>query len=376
MHSKKFLIQLKKWYLILIISIIPTFFLFENSIEAIEVTQSPKKVVYFIPGFWGNIFNSNASAEMRMAGYDLEPMFRLQKVASESGFDLRVADPSYGVLKDLNDLEPVYPQSFAGIFAFETANFQLNYLSKYPKEKLILVLWEPPTTMGQNYDPAYHSHFSRVYTWNDELVDNKKYFKIYYPVLHPMINEIVDFDAKKLCTLIAGNKKTWAWNELYSERRKIIDYFEAYHSSDFDLYGKDWPSFFKTYKGPLDSKTQALKNYKFAITYENGRDIPGYVTEKIFDCFQAGCVPVYWGASNIESYVPKNCFIARQDFKTHEELYQFLAGMTKEKYEEYIKNIQIFLKSEKAQLYSFDNFIKIMMDAIKSIPDESKTTNT
>ena len=43
-------------------------------------------------------------------------------------------------------------------------------------------------------------------------------------------------------------------------------------------------------------------------------DTPGYMTEKIWDSFKAKTVPVYWGASNIEEYVPKNCFIDYRDF--------------------------------------------------------------
>ena len=52
------------------------------------------------------------------------------------------------------------------------------------------------------------------------------------------------------------------------------------------------------------------KNISFAICYENARDIPGYITEKIFDCFFAGCVPIYWGgAPNVTDHIPANTFI-------------------------------------------------------------------
>ena len=71
---------------------------------------------------------------------------------------------------------------------------------------------------------------------------------------------------------------------------------------------------------------------------------------------------------NITSYIPKECFIAREDFKTNEELYEFMKNMKKEQYLEYIKNIQTYLGSEKAQLYSSENFVKIMMDYISRPP--------
>jgi len=42
-------------------------------------------------------------------------------------------------------------------------------------------------------------------------------------------------------------------------------------------------------------KKPIMEQYKFSIYHENARNIPGYITEKIFDSFFAGCVPVYWG---------------------------------------------------------------------------------
>ena len=36
--------------------------------------------------------------------------------------------------------------------------------------------------------------------------------------------------------------------------------------------------------------------------------VKGYITEKIFDSFFAGVVPIYWGAENITDYVPKSLY--------------------------------------------------------------------
>ena len=77
----------------------------------------------------------------------------------------------------------------------------------------------------------------------------------------------------------------------------------------------------------------------------------------------AGCVPIYWGANNIEDYIPKNCFIDRRDFSSNEQLYAFIKNMKKEEYESYLENIQNFLESEKAQLFSVDTFIKTVFTA-------------
>jgi len=46
-------------------------------------------------------------------------------------------------------------------------------------------------------------------------------------------------------------------------------------------------------------KVEFLRGYKFCIAYENAAS-PGYVTEKLFHAKAAGCVPIYWGAPDVE----------------------------------------------------------------------------
>ena len=94
------------------------------------------------------------------------------------------------------------------------------------------------------------------------------------------------------------------------------------------------------------------------------KNVPGYVTEKIFDCFWAGCVPVYWGASNITNSIPKECFISRADFASDRALYEFMKNMDKTQYLCYLDNIQKFLASEQAQLYSKEFFINTVITLI------------
>jgi len=84
-------------------------------------------------------------------------------------------------------------EDFKVIISNEIADLILPH----PKEKLILLIWEPPTVQPLNYDKHYHEPFSKILTWNDDLVDNKRYFKFYYPFYEKMIKDVVDFDKKK-----------------------------------------------------------------------------------------------------------------------------------------------------------------------------------
>lgn len=230
------------------------------------------------------------------------------------------------------------------------------------KSKFVLFLWEPPTQMENMYTSRNLKLFSKIFTWDDDLVDNQKFFKFYYPVLQPQLENLPPFEEKKICTLIASNKKSRHPKELYSERRKVIDFFEKLNNDDFVFYGNFWkPAEFKNCGGKIGNKLEVLKNYRFCVCYENMRDVKGYVTEKIFDCFAAGVIPVYWGASNITDYVPSNCFIDKRQFSSLDELYLFLKNMKQEEYENYLSHVKEYLKSEEAQLFSKENFHKILI---------------
>ncbi len=249
---------------------------------------------------------------------------------------------------------------------------------------LFLLILESPLVRPENYDPGNHSFFNKIFTYNDTLVDNDKYLKVNYAFSFP---QTISFDAlikDKLFVMIAGNKKLKKIknpNELYSERKNAVNWFERNHPETFDLYGFGWSKpplklshllnpfkaakiictpEYSTYKGPVVRKKAVLERYKFAICYENIRDVPGYITEKIFDCFFAGCVPVYWGANNIKDYIPGNCFIDKREFRDYESLYKFSVAMTEAEYGQYLDNIEVFLKSDAARQFSCANFVKVV----------------
>jgi len=55
-------------------------------------------------------------------------------------------------------------------------------------------------------------------------------------------------------------------------------------------------------------KHKFLQDYKFSITYEN-TSAPGYVTEKLLAAKAAGCIPIYWGAPDVEMDFPRDSFL-------------------------------------------------------------------
>ncbi|NGX48059.1 MAG: hypothetical protein K1000chlam3_01446 [Chlamydiae bacterium] len=229
-----------------------------------------------------------------------------------------------------------------------------------PKNKMICFKWEAIKIRPELYDFYY-----RVYTFDDDLVDGNKFFKFYYRVLQPMLSQIPSFNEKKLCTIIVSN---WI-----PERIKLLDFFATKPEDSLDIYGRRVPTqycYHKMNKGEIPGKhsgkekLNTLKNYRFCICLENTHATPGYITEKIFTAFAAGCVPIYWGPKNVEDYIPIDCFIDYRKFKNNEQMYQFITSMTEPEYELYIENIRQFLQSEQANLFSQEHFDKLLYEAV------------
>lgn len=312
--------------------------------------EQEKKVVYIKTGYWGDIYDLNCPF------YNKVPWIQLRLAGQAAGIDFKQ-------VKSFDDIH-----HFEKLIVFEIFGDQIPLYGILPKEKVICVLWEPPSVLPENYNSTYHHFFSKIYTWRDDLVDNKKYFKIAYPDLRPMLGNQKKFAEKKLAVLVSSNKVSPHANELYSARREIVQFYSQYYSKDLDLFGPSWPPI-PVYKGLISGtlldKVDKLKSYKFCYAYENVKNEPGYITEKMLNCFQAGCVPIYWGAPNVLKYIPSSCFIDRRKFSSEAEVYAYIKNMKEEEYNKYIASIKAYLRSEKAKIFTIENLIKTFMGMVE-----------
>lgn len=228
-------------------------------------------------------------------------------------------------------------------------------LIKVPKNRRALLLPEPPSLLPGLYHPSLKNVFGTIFVLVDEVVDNQTYFKYYHPHyrVEPLL-DIPDFSEKKLGIMIHSNLQSDSPKDLYRERHVLARDFSNPH--EFDLFGSGWDGY-PIWRGGAD-KMSVLKNYKFYFAYENTRDMSGYITERIFDAFYGGCVPIYWGAPDITDYVPKECFIDRREFASNADLYQFIKSVDQAAYARYIEAGLQFLKTPKAELFSPRNFAK------------------
>lgn len=301
------------------------------------------------------MFNPRATAQI---GDDLlYPMQHLAEVANEREIKISTID-----MEPLHTYDVIVFMDFPGY-----RNKYLKQLVQKNFDNLYLFLFENEVIKPDNYDLWNYLPFEKVYTYNDSMVGGFRIEKFYLPNKIP--GEILRPEHKsKFCCMIIGNKKKDHPLELYSERLRAIQWFENNQPELFDLYGQGWNRFFiplrSSYRGPVASKRKTMEQYKFAICYENAT-IPGYISEKIFDCFFAGCVPVYLGAPNVTDYIPKTTFIDRRNFSGYPELFQYLQNITLDEYRYYIDEIEKFVKSDKIKVFGADYFADTILKLVE-----------
>jgi alpha(1,3/1,4) fucosyltransferase len=168
-------------------------------------------------------------------------------------------------------------------------------------------------------------------------------------------------------------------DELYTERLRAVQYFERF--GEIDLFGRYWdeaprrvgrtrvPATLRrgaewawgirqrvrpdplyaaaaaAWRGTSRSKSATFAQYRFALCFENSV-LKGWITEKLFDCFFAGTVPIYWGAPDIVDWVPADCFIDRRAFADYAELRRFLHALTPTQEERYREAARDYLASD------------------------------
>lgn len=326
-----------------------------------------KKVKIFGLGVKNIAFDPNSAANRDNC---MLPMRLLKNKLGALGFELQTADM-------VNESDSVFE-----------IHIDAKIVQNRSRAKKFLIKLETPLIVLTGSDKKVLDSFDRVFSWDQNSLTSTPVTHIFFaqeltlPICDGFANRT------KFSCMISGNKTAAKFDRraLYSERIKSIRWLEKNAPGSFDLYGQGWntPAMrygkvwrlltkiqgklysalghtpFPSYRGRVESKVAVLKNYKYCFCYENATGFDDYVTEKIFDCFFAGCIPIYWGAPNITDIIPANCFIDRRKFENHDQLHEALKRISEEEYIEYQKNIINFLKSDSALPFSAEHFSEVV----------------
>ena len=165
---------------------------------------------------------------------------------------------------------------------------------------------------------------------------------------------------------------------LHDQRLEVLAFFAE--QRNIDIYGKDWDNWGElpnnlakrfeevihgAYMGICQDKLDLISNYRFSLCFEN-MVRPGYITEKIIDCFVAGTLPIYFGAPDIEDYLPSNSYVDVRKFASYEQLRVFLSSMDEKDALDMIKAGRDYLKTDLGQMHSYEGFSLNIFRLIKT----------
>jgi len=262
------------------------------------------------------------------------------------------------------------------------------FLSQIPREKRALVLLEPANVNPTLYYlPFLRDRFHTVFTWDlDLLGKNPAYTRINVPVgaepqaYRDNLFQSRAFADKRYLVAVSMNRWSFMPQATYSIRKRAYHHFERAVPGEFDLYGRGWNapcvSFekwfghpqFSSWRGEIegswDEKVRKIAGYKFALCFENNASEPGYISEKITDCFCARCVPVYYGSKGIDELIPRDAWIDLRDFRNFADLGAFLEAMDEARYNCYIAAIDRFMQSDRLNFFSTEHFCTAIADRL------------
>jgi len=283
---------------------------------------------------------------------------------------------------DLSDHKSIDVVIFYGISS--ELRWLIQAVKSNPGVRLINIPIEPPVVAPLHDELILSSMpFDRILVWNDNLAEKGDPFvkaNIGEAVIHAELIPSVSFHAKKFLGAICSSKLILHKNGIHQERFHAFDFFSK-KPEGMDLYGVGWDktsySFVKTsYRGLCDTKKDVLQHYKFSICFENAKNYPGLITEKIFDCFAAGTVPIYYGPPNVREYIPEECFIDFCAFSNYEELYHFLVNMPVGVYQSYLDAVKTFIKTPAYYEFTSKRFAEIILEQVQAVMNEPVVERT
>ncbi|MFB6176357.1 MAG: glycosyltransferase family 10 domain-containing protein [Halobaculum sp.] len=239
---------------------------------------------------------------------------------------------------------------------------QLRNRSQRPV--MVYIAREPPVYTPQHSERELiklQPLFDLIFTWNDRLADIDGFAKYHWPIADEQLDRSppdTPYEDRTLLTTVSSMTASEDPNELYTERERIVSFYDRNHPDAFSLYGRKWtrpingidicegrwqvPDY-SVYRGEAEQKAAVYSRHKFALVFENQTGIDGWVSEKLFDAFASGAVPVYWGASNVEEYIPSETFVDYREFATPQALHDHLTSMSRSQYEAYRDAIRRYL---------------------------------
>jgi len=239
---------------------------------------------------------------------------------------------------EINNIELV---DYAISFNHTDSNLREIVKCDVPISKRILVMLECEAILPKMHEKKTLNEYGLIISPSRYWAPQHEKIIINYPLISNLSSSYKnDFESRKhKFGIIQSNKYSCIKGEMYTFRRRVIKEFRKRNIS-LELRGKNWDksvivnliTFYrilrvnlkKTFFSKLifipksvlgirsresvseKSKDVFLASIKYAVVIENSLD---YVSEKLFDCFKAGTVPIYIGPNLEEFGIPADTAI-------------------------------------------------------------------
>lgn len=309
----------------------------------------------------------------------LTPFVRLKSALEARGMDVHTADYLWGNAEKLQGECDYYS---LGV---------LHNVRKLAGQKGVhfraFLIMEPPVVAPGLYLalPELSRKFDRIYLHNTHGdgyslsgLDQSKLRKLYWPQPREEVIETLwqrQYRQRRIVVINGNHKPKSVSGELYSKRIEAMVALAKF--GVIDLYGRGWGKWWSRasqwmpywcnrntimsiYKGSCTSKYEVMADYTFALCFEN-MVMQGYVTEKIFDCFYAGTIPLYWGATNIADLIPEDAYIDCRNYESWAQMLEVIMSMSEEQIQLKREAGREFIRSSEGLKY-YNSMLEIVSE--------------
>lgn len=296
----------------------------------------------------------------------------------------------YGIL--IATESKIHPSDADAFFFIDSPSYS-SPLFKYAlttNKPIFFYLWESPIIDQRRHHFFKFPQITHYFTTCCLPISPSRY--TYHP--YTVNNISCDFlsNPTDLYTMISGNKYSTSKYELYSERRKIAQWFRYYYPDELKIYGSYWNCtsnnpFVSTlyralyrfypgisnrlwknnlYHGFISDKFAVLRNSHFSFSFENSVNTCGYFSEKILHSLQAGSMPIYKGFTDLRKFIPQDLFLNYEDFPSLCSLRQYCHAHLIKNRHHFISSLSSFLNSDGFYKFSHHSFANSTVPVIRS----------
>jgi len=223
---------------------------------------------------------------------------------------LKMTPGKSGKWKEMTMITDPFASDYCAVFD--------GYSQPFPNERT-LFFGQHPIKVSRSYNDFRKIKQLASFPLESFLNPGEYWIDIDYDTL---INMRPPKKSKDVCSCIIYHKDDQ--REMYRKRIFFMRHF-AKHSTNIDLYGRPEADFkadseltsiyrgcvgkndFNPYIGEHFLGKEKVGDYRYSIEFDVGKTI-NYISERVYDAMLLWTMPIYFGSTNVEKFLPPNSF--------------------------------------------------------------------